>query len=86
MEKAWTVLQRIHHDPTDGQDLAAHAEFIQIEKQVAYDKEVKSGYIEMFTNPTWRKRYVISVFLPSPASIQRLQDNHANHETLPERY
>lgn len=44
----------------DNQDLAAHAEFIQIEKQVAFDKEIKTGWVQMFTNPTWRKRTLLA--------------------------
>lgn len=46
-DKAWQILQRIHHDPTDAQDLAAHAEFIQVKKQVVFDKEIKTGWVQM---------------------------------------
>lgn len=69
---AWQILQRIHHDPTDSQDLAAHAEFIQIERQVAFDKEIKTGWVQMFTNPTWRKRTLLAflvVFAVQSAGI-----------------
>ena len=63
LEKAWKVLQRLHHDPNDARDTAAHAEFIQVEKQVVYDKGIKSGYVQMFTNPTWRKRSLLAILV-----------------------
>ena len=61
--RAWEIIQKIHHDPTDNQDLAAHAEHIQIEKQVAYDKETKAGYVQMFTIPSWRKRTLLAILV-----------------------
>jgi hypothetical protein len=38
-EEAWAIIKKIHHDPTDDEDTAAHAEYIQIIKQVEADKE-----------------------------------------------
>ena len=61
--RAWEIIQKIHHDPVDNQDLAAHAEYIQIEKQVAYDKETKAGYVQMFTVPSWRKRTFLAILV-----------------------
>lgn len=63
MDKAWAILQRIHHDPNDAQDLAAHAEYVQIEKQVAFDKETKAGYVQMLTVPSWRKRTLLAILV-----------------------
>ncbi|KAK4693657.1 hypothetical protein P7C71_g3784, partial [Lecanoromycetidae sp. Uapishka_2] len=63
LDKAWDILQKIHHDPTDAQDLAAHAEYVQIEKQVAFDKETSSGYVQMFTIPSWRKRTLLAILV-----------------------
>lgn len=45
--RAWEIIQKMRHDPTENQDLAAHAEYILIEKQFAYDKEIKVGYIQI---------------------------------------
>ncbi|KAJ9609817.1 hypothetical protein H2200_006146 [Cladophialophora chaetospira] len=61
--EAWEVLRKIHHDPEDPSDSAAHAEFVQITRQVDFDKEQKAGYIEMFRNPSWRKRSLLTIFI-----------------------
>jgi hypothetical protein len=61
--EAWEVLRRIHHDPDDSADSAAHAEFVQITRQVDFDKEQKAGYIEMFKKPSWRKRALLTIFI-----------------------
>ncbi|EXJ69135.1 uncharacterized protein A1O5_08070 [Cladophialophora psammophila CBS 110553] len=61
--EAWEVLQKIHHDPGDETDSAAHAEYIQIVRQVEFDKEQKAGYVEMFRNPSWRHRSLLTLFI-----------------------
>ncbi|KAK5074469.1 hypothetical protein LTR70_005771 [Exophiala xenobiotica] len=61
--EAWEVLQRIHHDPEDEDDTSAQAEYTQIVRQTEKDKEVKAGYIEMFKNPSWRKRTLLAIFI-----------------------
>ena len=60
---ALQVIQRLHRDPTDPEDTAAQAEFMQIQAQVEKDKEQKSGYIQMFTKPSWRKRSLLVLFI-----------------------
>ena len=62
-ELALEVIQRLHRDPTDPGDSAAQAEFMQIQAQVEKDKEQKSGYIQMFTKPSWRKRSLLVLFI-----------------------
>ncbi|KAJ9609896.1 hypothetical protein H2200_006225 [Cladophialophora chaetospira] len=62
-EEALQVIQRLHRDPSDSEDSAAQAEFMQIQAQVEKDKEQKSGYIQMFTKPSWRKRSLLVLFL-----------------------
>lgn len=62
-ENAWDVIQRIHHDPSDPEQLAAKAEFIQITKQNELVGDLKVGYIQMFTKPSWRKRSLLVLFL-----------------------
>ncbi|TVY33848.1 MFS glucose transporter, partial [Lachnellula occidentalis] len=62
-EEAWAIIKKIHHDPTDVDDVAAHAEYTQICKQVELDKETEGGYIAMFSKPSWRKRSLLAVFI-----------------------
>ncbi|EXJ82873.1 hypothetical protein A1O3_06689 [Capronia epimyces CBS 606.96] len=61
--EAWVVIQRVHHDPTDAQDVAAHAEYIQIQRQVEHDKQFSPTYLHMFTVPSWRKRTLIAMLV-----------------------
>jgi cyanate permease len=53
----------VHHDPNDPRDAAAHAEFIQIKRQVAHDKEMKASFVRMFTVPSWRKRTLLAILI-----------------------
>lgn len=62
-EQAWRILHRLHHDPHDGEDRAAHAEYTQIVLQVEHDKEAKAGFIQIFRRPTWRRRAFSVLFL-----------------------
>lgn len=62
-DEALQVIQRLHRDPEDPSNGAAHAEFLQIHAQVEKDKEEKSGYIRMFTKPSWRKRSLLVLFM-----------------------
>ncbi|KAH0847282.1 hypothetical protein AYO21_07328 [Fonsecaea monophora] len=62
-EEALQVIQRLHRDPDDPTDSSAQAEFIQIRAQVEKDKEQKSGYVRMFTKPSWRKRSLLVLFI-----------------------
>jgi hypothetical protein len=73
-DAALQVIRRLHRDPTDPEDSAAQAEFMQIQAQVEKDKEQKSGYIQMFTKPSWRKRsllvlFIMYAFLPCTAMM-----------------
>lgn len=60
---AWQVLRRIHRDPDDPEDEAAHAEYVQIVCQTEKDKEIKASYIEMFRNRSLRKRTLLAMFI-----------------------
>jgi hypothetical protein len=62
-DEAWDVIQKIHNDPTDPSNAAAHAEFVQITQQVAFDKQLNTGYVQMFVNPSWRKRSLLAMFI-----------------------
>jgi hypothetical protein len=58
-DEALQVIKRLHHDASDPDGLAAHAEFLQIKYCVEHDRELKSGYKEMFTQPSWRRRSIL---------------------------
>lgn len=63
-EEAWKVLKRLHHDPSDPSESAAQAEFIQITRQVEFDREQKSGYWDMLVKkPSWRRRCLLAMFI-----------------------
>ncbi|RVX66768.1 hypothetical protein B0A52_08961 [Exophiala mesophila] len=62
-EAALKVIERLHNDQSDPNNAAAYAEFVQIKAQVEIDKEQKSGYITMFTKPSWRRRSLLVVFI-----------------------
>lgn len=53
----------MHRDPSDPNNHAAEAEFVQIRAQVEKDREEKSGYIEMFRRPALRRRSLLVIFL-----------------------
>ncbi|KAH8697513.1 general substrate transporter [Talaromyces proteolyticus] len=61
--EALEVLRKIHHDPNDPEDRAARAEYTQIMRQTAHDREEETGYIKMFTKPSWRKRTLLAMFI-----------------------
>ena len=71
-DEAWGVLRDIHHDPQDSTDAAARAEFIQITRQVAHDKQMKSGYLQMFTQPSLRRRSLLVMFLLQVCPFSRV--------------
>ena len=58
-----TVLREMRHDPADPEDTAAHAEHIQIVRQVELDREDTAGYIQMLRKPSWRRRSALAFFL-----------------------
>lgn len=62
-DEALAIIKKIHHDPRDPLDSAAHAEYIQIMRQVDFDKRQNSSYLQMFKKPSWRKRSLIALFL-----------------------
>ena len=62
-EEALNVILRLHHDPNDPTESAAHAEYTQIVRQVEFDKEAKATYWEMFRRPSWRRRSLLAMFI-----------------------
>jgi hypothetical protein len=62
-EIAWTVISKLHHDPSDPLEDAARAEFTQIVQQVEFDKREDSSFIQMFKRPSWRRRTLSAMFI-----------------------
>lgn len=55
-EKAWRIVKDLHSTKEDVNSTYARAEFHQMRSQLALDRTLKAGYIEMFRRPSYRKR------------------------------
>jgi hypothetical protein len=55
-DEAWALIQRLHSDQAE-----AHAEFVQITKQIEFDKGRNTSYIAMFKKPSWRRRCFLAM-------------------------
>lgn len=67
--EAKEILLRLHLDPADpSNNDAAHAEFYQIQKQIAIDKTLGNSWMHILKKPSYRKRALIgcgiTVFTP----------------------
>lgn len=67
-EEAWEGLRRLHggNEDADGEEdahMAVHEEFFQIKKQLELERDMPSGYLAIFTTPSYRKRALLSCFL-----------------------
>ncbi len=58
-EQAFGVIQRLHKDVNDPNDIFAYREFEQIKQQYALDRENEVSWREMFVRPSYRKRLII---------------------------
>jgi hypothetical protein len=67
-DEAWTVLQRLHHDPSDTDDTAAHEEFLNMKAQIEYERTQPSGYLGILRTPSYRKRAFLSCFVQLAAN------------------
>ncbi|KAF1944285.1 MFS general substrate transporter [Clathrospora elynae] len=54
--EGWIILSRIHGDPNDPDEVAAHEEFYQMKKQIEYEAKNAAGYISILRTPSYRKR------------------------------
>lgn len=63
IDKAWTNLQRLHHDPRDPSDSAAHKEFAEMKAAIEYERTQPSGYLGILTTKSYRKRAFLSCFV-----------------------
>ncbi|KAF1991014.1 MFS sugar transporter [Aulographum hederae CBS 113979] len=67
-DEAWAVLRRLHHDPSDQDEVAAHEEFYQMRKQIEFERANPSGYWAILSNPAYRKRAFLSCFVQFAAN------------------
>ncbi|RFU26446.1 hypothetical protein B7463_g9886, partial [Scytalidium lignicola] len=63
IDKAWEIVKRLHSTSDDPDHTYARAEFNQMRTQLAIDRGLKSGYIEMFRRPSYRKRVFMGMGL-----------------------
>lgn len=56
--EARELIYRLHHDEAE-----ANAEYIQISRQVEFDKGHPASYLAMFKKPSWRRRSLLAMGL-----------------------
>ncbi|KAJ4369058.1 hypothetical protein N0V83_006141 [Neocucurbitaria cava] len=66
--EAWAILSRLHHDPRDVDEIAAHEEFYQMKKQIELESQNSSGYLAILRTPSYRKRAFLSCFVQYAAN------------------
>jgi sugar porter (SP) family MFS transporter len=66
--EAWAILRKLHHDPNDVQEVAAHEEFYQMRRQIELEARNPNGYIAILTTPSYRKRAFLSCFVQYAAN------------------
>jgi MFS family permease len=68
VEEAWTVLSRLHGDPSDPEEIAAHEEFYQMRKQIEFESRNPSGYMAILKTPAYRKRAFLACYIQYAAN------------------
>lgn len=66
--EAWTILSRLHNDPNDPDEVAAHEEFYQMRKQIELESRNATGYKAILRTPAYRKRVFLSCFVQYAAN------------------
>lgn len=67
-DEAWAILSKLHHDPSDLDEIAAHEEFYQMKKQIEFEAHNPSGYMAILRTPSYRKRAFLSCFVQYAAN------------------
>ena len=62
-EEAWSVIEKLHDDPTDSENEFARREFYQMAQQAAYDRTINSSWVELFRRSSYRRRVLFGMFL-----------------------
>lgn len=66
--EAWAILRRLHHDPNDGDEVAAQKEFYQMRKQIELEAQNATGYLAILRTPSYHKRVFLSCFMQYAAN------------------
>ncbi|CAA9959968.1 Sugar tr domain containing protein [Pyrenophora teres f. maculata] len=61
--EGWAILRKLHADPNDPDEVAAHEEFYQMKKQIELELKNATGYLSIFRTPAYRKRVYMSCFI-----------------------
>lgn len=59
--EAKEILYKLHADPNDPDNGFAHAEFYQIQRQIAIDKTLGNSWMHMINKPSYRKRCLLAM-------------------------
>ena len=59
-DQAFKILESLHRRKGESENVYAHAEFIQIQKQVELDRSLDSSWKVILTRPSYRKRALIA--------------------------
>lgn len=62
-DESWAVLSRLHQDPNDPDQLAAHEEFYQMRSQIEYENSHPKGYWGILKTASYRKRAFLACFV-----------------------
>lgn len=62
-DKAWEIVKNLHSTKEDLDHAYARGEFHQMRTQLAIDRKLKAGYLEMFKRPSYRKRVFMGMGL-----------------------
>lgn len=59
-EEAWTIISKLHYDPTDENQEYVKEEFFQMRTQLEFDRTLDSSWIHLFKKPSYRKRTLMA--------------------------
>lgn len=60
-EQAWKIISDLH--TVHGNDTLARREFEQMNKQIQFESTLKTGWLEIFRRPSYRKRALMTIGL-----------------------
>ncbi|KAF1831116.1 MFS sugar transporter [Decorospora gaudefroyi] len=66
--EGWAILRKLHRDPKDPDETAAHEEFYQMRKQIELESKNATGYLAILRTPSYRKRVFLSCFVQYAAN------------------
>jgi hypothetical protein len=63
-DQAWEIVKRLHSTKDDPEHEYATGEFYQMKTQHNLDRGLDGSWLEMFRRPSYRRRALLSFFLP----------------------